>query len=745
MNKFKLGFGMLLALMCWGQEAISAVPDQPAIKHVSANEVVDSNEDAAKSEVEFSLLQLGVKAPLSMIGGDAISSVDFSFNVVRLIKRIRLNLHYSYSPLLNPANSFLKVELNGHEVAVLNLLKGKSKDAEALIEIDPLMLQEWNHLTFHYTGHLVKPFCDDPRSLKNWLQINNEDTHIESSADLLPVAMSMSLFPQQFFDRHDMHDMSMALVLPNKPSWGVLQSAGVIASWFGSQAEWRKVRFPSYLNTLPNQSAIVLATTSDVIDGVTLPPVTGKQATITIVKHPTNPLAYLLLVVGRDEQSLLAATRTMVTTRNRPDAAKWDIQADKLAERKPFDAPGWLTENKVIRLDEVLPKEGLHFNSLMAGPLEMVLHLPPDLYRSPATTVPINLAFESSNNSRYLRQINAFINNYAFQVQRYDMPDSNDPKMVKTRLKLRIPSERLTGKDTISIRFTFIDKETKVCETAFVTDEIKIDPGSTIDLEGQPRRVTLPDLRYLAYNGFPYSKMADLSETVVLLPDSPDHNEIDSMLTLLGHVGNKSGYPATGVSVASIKQAEKFADKDILVIGSLTGLRPLLESWASDIQVNLLGKDQPSPKLGLDLLHKLMHWGEQTLLFNGLRGEQAMVLVGFESPMQSQRSVVMLTARDSSNLLTEAITLNTLDKAKDFNGDVVVISSEDSLDSVVAFDWAEKYSNGRLTFWQWFNDNKTHNPVLAALAAILLTLLFAAQAYYKFRRKADKRLGKVMT
>lgn len=745
MNKYTSGFGILLALMCWTQVAMSAVPVKRADRVAKVEKVAPEQVDDAKGYAEFSLLQLGAKSPLSMVGGDAISSVDFSFNVVRLINRVRLKLHYSYSPLLNPENSYLKVELNGHEVTILRLSKENSKNAVEMIEIDPLLLQEWNHLTFHFIGHLVEPFCDDPRSQKNWLQIDNEQSRMESFADRLPVAMSMSLFPLQFFDRHDVHDMNMAFVLPENPTWGMLQSAGVISSWFGSKAEWRKVRFTSYQNTLPARSAIVLARATDVIEGVTLPPVTGKQATITVVNHPTNRNAYLLLVVGRDEQGLLEAARALVTAKNLPAGAVWDIAGEKLAVRQPLDAPGWLPENKVIRLDEVVPKESLNFKGLRAGPLEMVLHLPPDLYRSPVTTVPINLEFESTNNARYLRQVEAYINDYAFQSQLYDMPGKSDPAFIKHQLKVRIPSERLTGKDTISIRFTFVNKETKVCETAFVTEEIRIDPGSTIDLQGQPRRVELPDLRYLAYNGFPYSRMADLSETAVLLPDSPDHNEIDTMLTVLGHIGNKSGYPATGVSVASVKQADKYADKDVLVIGSLSGLRALLEGWADNIQVNLLGKEQPSPRIGFDLPHRLMHWGEQTVLFNGLRGEEAMVLVEFESPMKANRSVVMLTARDSANLLKEAVTLNTLEKAKDFNGDVSVITTEDMLGAVVSFGWAQQYSSGSLTLWQWFNDNKTHNPWLAALLAMVLTLVFAAQTYYKFRRKADRRLGKEMT
>lgn len=762
MKKIGLSFG-LLVLLCWMQAAMSAVPVQPQAGAVAAQssenaapsktqatkkrflETFRAQDDLSSPDLNFSLLQLGVASPLNLVGGDAINSVQFSFNVVRLIKSLRLKLHYSYSPLLNPANSLLKVELNGHEVTILNLPKGGDKDAEAIIDLDPVLLQEWNQLTFHFTGHLVEPFCDNPRSLKNWLQIDNETSFIESSSDRLPVAKSMSLLPTQFFDKHDVHDQSMAFVLPNNPSVEVLQSAGVVASWFGSLAEWRKIKFSSYMNTLPDRSAVVLATASDVIDGVTLPPVTGKLATVTIAPHPSNPNAYLLLVVGRDSKSLVEAVRILVSSKNRPEGAVWDIQSEKIAARKPFDAPGWLAEDKVIRLDEILPKDAFRSSSLMARPLDMTLHLPPDLHRSLLTKVPLNLEFESSNGSRYLRQVDAYINEYLFQSKIYDMPGNGDPALIKHKLRINIPSDRLTGKDFISIRFTFVDKEMKACETAFVKDVINIDPGSTIDLDGQPRRVSLPDLRYLAYNGFPYSKMADLSETVVLLPETPDHNEIDSMLMLLGHIGNKSGYPGTDVTIASIKQADKFADKDILVVGTLTGLRPLLEKWADSIQVNLLGKEQPSPKLDFNILERMMHWGEQSVLFNGIRGEEAMVVVGFESPLQSKRSVVMLTARDSSNLVTEAETINTLQRAQDFNGDVAVITREGEFSTLMAFDWGSNYTQGGLSLWQWIYENKTHSPYLAAWIVLLMTVLFAAQTYYIFRRKADKRLGKVTT
>ena len=742
MKKQKLGLVLMLCLLFWAHlavSAVSAVPPNAQVTGIKADAWSDQN------KVAFSLQELGVKAPIALIGGESQSTVDFSFNRIRVIQRVHLNLHYSYSPLLDPQTSFFKIILNGHDVTTLPLPKDGSRNAQVQIEIDPLILQEWNHLNFQFVGHLNKPFCDNPRATKTWLQISHQHTRIEADSDTLPIAMDMSLFPLQFFDRHDMHDLTMPFVFAKKPSWGALKSAGIIASWLGSQADWRKVNFPSYLNALPKQTAIVLATSGDVIDGVTLPPVKGDLASISIVKHPLNPHAYLLLVVGRDEKSLIEAARALVLAKKLPEGAVWNVQAVKSAGRLPFDAPGWMPEGKTIRLDSVVPAERLQASGLFVRPFEMVMHLPPDLYRSAATVVPFNFAFESSNNARYLARMDAYINNHRFQFERFNKPKDNTAAFVKGQVKLKIPSRLLTGQDTIQVKFTFVDKQLSVCDANFIKDEIRVDPGSTIELSGLPRYVELPNLSYLSYTGYPYSKMADLSETVVLLHDAPDRHEIESMLTVLGHIGNKTGYPATAVSVASIRDTEKFADKDMLVVGSSERLRSLLEDWQSYMQVNLLSDEQPYPGIGSQYLKRWMHWSEQMVIFNLLKGEEGMVLLGFESPLQSGRSVIMLTAHKTSDLAREASLLNTFDKARDFDGDVVVVTNKAGYDGATSFNWAPKYALGKLTLLDWFNDNKTHNPWLAALVAMLVALLFASISYHKFKRKADEKLGRVAT
>ncbi len=114
--------------------------------------------------IQLPLRELGVQSPLRLVGADVQSGVDFSFHTLDVVERLRLKIHYSYSPTLDPDSSFLRVNLNGQGIATLPLPKSSASGAHAVIEIDPILVQEWNHLSFQFVAHLDKPLCDDPRS-----------------------------------------------------------------------------------------------------------------------------------------------------------------------------------------------------------------------------------------------------------------------------------------------------------------------------------------------------------------------------------------------------------------------------------------------------------------------------------------------------------------------------------------------------------------------------------------------------
>ncbi|MFM2407290.1 MAG: hypothetical protein RL358_32 [Pseudomonadota bacterium] len=685
---------------------------------------------------------LGLNLPVRLVGADTQSTVGFSFHTVDVVERLRLHLRFSYSPTLNVDSSFLKLALNGNEIAALKLPHSDASNAQVVLEIDPIYLQEWNHLSFQFASHQVKPLCDDPRSQNNWIQLSVTDSYFEADTKRLPLNNDLALLPLPFFDKHDVRDLTLPIVFAAHPSWSALTAAGVMTSWFGSLADYRKIHFPSYLNSLPEGSGIVFVTSKDQIEGISLPEVTEGVATVSIINNPRNLDAKLLLVVGRDESGLIQAAQALAIGSVNLSGQQQSIFAEGFARRAPFDAPGWLQIGKKVRLGNIALPETLNSRALFLTDHELVLRLPPNVYHSAAAFIPFDFVFESSNNSRYLVRLDAYFNGVPFQFKTFSVPEKSAAAMIKMHVPLHIPTKDITGVDTISIRFVFAEKEQVLCNEKIVKDEIRVDPDSKIDLSNLSQYVELPNLTYLAYTGYPFSKLADLSESVVLLPNAPDRYEIESLLTTLGHIGNKTQYPAVAISVASVNDIGRFANKDILVIGATERLRTLFREFKSAVPINLFSEYQPMPYFGSRYVARWLSWFDEVARLNRVKGQEGMVVTGFESPLKSKRSVVVLTALHPDHLPDVASALNTLRYAKDFAGDIVVIGEKDIDGRAVAFNQAPKFAIGNLPLRDWLRNFVNNNSLLAVLLCILVALFFGSIMHLKMRQAAQARLGR---
>jgi hypothetical protein len=745
MNKFYLNIGKLLGalMLIAGSAAFATVPEHASAAKPSAK--IQSSKHTTvipteKTLVKLTLADMGEQTPIRLVGADVASStLGFSFHTNDVVNIVRLKLKYSYSPTLNSETSFLKINLNNQEIRSIPLLKSGARESLNEIEIDPLLLNEWNKLSFHFVSHVDKPFCDDPRNPQLWLSISNKDTFVEADAVTLPVINDLSLFPVPFFDKHDIRDLTLPFIFAQKPSWATLQSAGVMASWFGTQVEWRKVRFPTHLNNLPDHDAILLATSQEHIDGIGLPSVDEGVATIMMVNNPLHPSAHILLIVGKDGEALIQAARTLTQGKVALTGARQSIYASPLNKRTANDAPNWLQGTKTIRIGDFVPADKLQAKGLFVTPYDMVLNLPPDIYRSESAPIPFDFKFKSSNNSRYLVRLEVYFNGKAFQHQTFDVPKDSSP-MVEHRISINIPTKEFTGRDSIRVKFIFTDKTHDICNTAFVTDEIKVDPGSTLDISNIPRYFQMPDISYLAYSGYPFSKFADLSETVALLPNDPDQHEIESMLMLLGHIGNKTGYPATAFSLGSIQDVKKYNEKDILILGAVDHLRTLTSSWAGDLPADPEALTINFPHPSNDYFQRIYRWPDMSARLKAISGKQGMLLMGLQSPLQSGRTAVLFTAKTSSSIPDAVSVLNTFQEAKGFVGDVVSISENAKYDRATAFQTLPKYAIGVLTIPVFLNEIVHHNPWVALVFALLMAFIFALFSYRKLKQVSQEKL-----
>jgi hypothetical protein len=260
-----------------------------------------------------------------------------------------------------------------------------------------------------------------------------------------------------------------------------------------------------------------------------------------------------------------------------------------------------------------------------------------------------------------------------------------------------------------------------------------------LDISSFPHYLKMPDLSAFANTGFPFTRMADLSETAVVLPDNYSAGDIGTYLTLMGRMGESTGLPVYGVSVARAADVQKHANKDILLIGG-TNNQPLLKEWAKHMPFSVDGESRLFSLS--DVKSKFMPWYEAPKAdFRPVAHLSATtlatdaILFGFESPLKSGRSVVALTSDRTSGQADVLSALMDVDVVPKIQGGVSVIRGKE----VDAMATTSTYMVGSLPPFMAVRWALANSSWLAALILIVVSVLLAGATYAVLRRQAMKR------
>jgi len=271
-----------------------------------------------------------------------------------------------------------------------------------------------------------------------------------------------------------------------------------------------------------------------------------------------------------------------------------------------------------------------------------------------------------------------------------------------------------------------------------------IDPQSTIDLTGFRHYLAMPNLAAYANSGFPFTRVPDLAQTSIILPNQPSTADIEVFLTSVGRMSASTGYPGTRFQLLRAADANKAGDTDILIV-SQADADGLLEQWKSHLPALLAAgarSVQPLERalgsfielFNLESEHRLSTSGGQAVL----QGTGPLAAVtGFESPLHSGRSVVALTATDKEAMGLLSQSLNDAGKIKSLRGDLGLMRG----DAIESFRIKPVYYVGDLPWWQrlWFHLHS--HPLLLALAGIATGLLLTFIVYGALRTMARRRLA----
>lgn len=710
---------------------------------------------------EYSLADMGRAGDVLLLGIRNSVQLELPLRRDRVVTAATLNLEYHPSPALLAALSHLRVYLNDRLMGVLPAVGEEplalGQPLRRQVALDARLFGDFNRLRVEFVGH-YREICEDPANSALWLSIGQGST-LQLTEQALPATQDLAHFPAPLFDARDNRALELPMLFAADVPLAERQAAAILASYFGSLSDWRGARFPVLLDRLPEvaldrppQHAVVFATNARrpalLADRQRFPDVSGPV--IERVAHPESPYASLLLIRGRDSADLQRAVTALALGTPLLRGARVEVgELPALPVRRPYDAPNWAPVDRPVRLGELIDyPQQLQVSGLLPPPVTLDITLPPDLFVWRNQGIPLSTRYrftanERGDESRLTVRINEqFIDSLPLRSreQRGALDELrlglSDRQGSGENERLSIPSLKVGASNRLSFEFSFAasvgSSQQDRCQTVLPASVYgAIDEDSSIDLSGYHHYMAMPDLAAFAGSAYPFSRMADLSATRMLVPAEQGEASLTSLLEVFGHLGARIGYPAFAVQLFDDWAVASAEPADLLILGQwpaalqAAGVLPLQKGLAD----HLLAGAPPRTPLS----------EPQTVASTAVTLSAAAPLaavVGLQSPLYPQHSLVALLADSDAehHLLQEALA----DPARraEIRGSLALIRSS----GVVSQTVGEPYYVGELPWWWllWFH--LAAQPLWLAGVAVLVVLLGSFLIWRLLRGVARRRL-----
>jgi cellulose synthase (UDP-forming) len=694
----------------------------------------------------FTLKGLGAAGQIALRGTSALQGVQFGVRGDEVVTNATLTLTGAISPALIPDLSNITVTLNDQYVGTIAVTPSQP-NFNLTMPVNPVFFQAANSLNFRLTGAYTRQ-CNDLLSGLIWGTVYNSST-LTMTVEHLPPQRDLTQLPLPFFDRHENSGLLLPFVLPAQPDDDTLRAAGIVASWFGQQADFRGASFPVSTSAPPGNAVMIVSSPNANLPG--LPPISGPG--VAALPNPSDPNGTLLVVYGRDGAEAAQAADALVLGYRTMGGTNVQVTPPDIPVRQPYDAPAWLPSDQPVRLGAITDVRNLNgagYDNL----IQVAFRTAPDLYTWRERGFPLRIAFRAPPGpieNLAVSRLDVGIN--GLYLQSIPLADRTANAWWRNWIPVigatgpfhtvYVPPYDVFGNNALQFFFDTRPLNAGACKAVPADPTMGIDPNSTISLGRGYHFAQMPNLAFFVSAGFPFTRMADLSTTTVVLPDTPDTGEISSYLGMMGRFGFLTGYPALQVSVARPEEEAALQKGDILVIGTFNHLGSL-----TDILKNVpitIGNDQISVKLGdspLASVFQVFTGSRQddqhravTALSAGINQSTA-IIAGGRSPWVSQASVVALLAGTPQGLGGILSTFRDPIENPLIQGDFSIVSGG----QVSSFRLGPTYTVGWIPFWIWPSYMLRDQPFTIVLVMILGCIILTIALHVTLRRRATTRL-----
>jgi len=705
-------------------------------------------------ELARTLRQLGLSGPMQLRGVTDLQGVVFGLRADEVVLSASLELLGSWSPALIPALSQLRITLNEEEVGTLRPEPGAPNFGPVALPLSSLFFSENNRLNFRFSGRYT-PECNDPLSGLLWLTISDRSV-LRLRVARLNQPPDLARLPEPFYDPRELREpLELPVVFRAATVPAGLVRAGIIASsWFAVQADFRGARFPVRRSLPATGNAMVLVASAEGVPELGI--LSFEGPTLAVRQNPTDPFGQILVIGGRTAAETISAAQALAIGVRGLAGDTARVGQVSLAPRRPYDAPRWIPRDRPVRFGEIVDAGELQGTGFVPAPIIVPLRTAPDLYLPPGRTLEATVRFVGpptpiadlrvSRMDSFLSDL--FLRSTPLALEEPSWPFSAVARWLGGGLnpaqeaRVGLPPSFISGQN--ALRFVFDLRPFNRGDCVAIPEELRVAilPDSTVDLSPARRFALMPNLAFFVTAGFPFTRMADFSETAIALPTEATDEELGAILDVIGRMAGFVGHPAVAVEVVAGGNLSQVADRDILAIGAMNRL-PAIAALQPDapFRIEQSRVVMSAPGVGQQLREFFVRAPRQaerdraSILLTA-PPDRLGVVFSFESPLSPSRVVVVATAATPEAMRELHATLFDREAAARMQGDLVVVSGG----RVESFRVGPVFERGELPLLDrpryWFGDR----PEFLILFLVGAALAIALPAFFFLRRRARARL-----
>ncbi len=703
----------------------------------------------------LNLAQMGMPDGIILSGGQQQGGVSFTLPSDQVVTHAELMLDVQVSPDMAARNATLQLMLNGQPLGTVPLGTNEADISHYQLDIPAALMVSSNNLSFKVNdGDNMQCLLNTPGTSGVTIL---PASRFKWESQPLNLSNDLSHFPRPFFDSMQMTPADIAVAYPEKSGADIFSAAALISSWLGIQADYRGIAFSALRDRLPERHGIIIGHPGDQVGGLTLPQ-TDKPL-LQIVDNPGNPTYKLLLIVGQNDADLRAAAWRLTRGNIAPQTASLSVDPQAIPIDKPYDAPRWIPTDRPVKISELLRKDqSMTVSGVWHEPLRVAFRAAPDLYLWDGQTIPLQIGYRFPSEN-WIDEDQSLLSVTLNNTFLHNLPLNKQGPLEKAWRQLGgdVRQERFTialapyliyGDNQLSLYFNVVPKQNAPCSVVLNSNiKSRITDDSWIDLSNTRHFSLLPNLSYFVGASFPFSRLADYSQTTLLLAEKPSETQVATLLNLAARSGN-----ATGTALANNRVVlgvpsggaglQYLRDRDVLVVSTLdqkTFNQRLLEDSPYYQTDNQLGVRESG------LSSKIQRWLAGDWTSASLDADRYLSsssawrgFISYRSPWNPQRTVVVAMASTDDQLTKLESDLDSPRINAGIRGDTAIITSDNGVRS---FQVSTPFPSGQMPWYMMAVWYANQHSGLLALLGLLATTIIGLALTAMFKRHARKRLN----